>query len=97
MINIINGDEADLRYGVTSKRTLAVEVIPARAGNSPLVFCKYDGDKIKDMWVLARSLVPNYKANYSITFSKWLLHWARKVIYQGRLVNCLGLRQCKNK
>ena len=59
MINIINSDEADLRYGVTAKRTLAVEVIPAKAGNSPLAFCKYDGDKIKDTFVLARSLVPN--------------------------------------
>ena len=93
MIDIFNSDEAGLRYGVTAKKTLAVEVIPVRAGNSPLVFCKYDGDRMKDTWVLARSLVPSYKANYSISFSKWLLHWARKVIYQGRLANCLGLRQ----
>ena len=66
MINIINSDKADLRYGVTAKRTLAIKVIPARAGNSPLVFCKYDGDKIKDTWVLARSLVPTYKVNYKL-------------------------------
>ena len=77
MIDVFNNDEAGLRYGVPTKTTLAIHLKPARAGNSPLVLCKYDEDTC--ILLQARSSVPNY----SITFNKWLLHWVQKVIKEG--------------
>ena len=88
VIDIFNRDEAGMRHGVTAKMTLAIKVKPVRRE----IWRRRKKRHVGDRKVLSSKLHKTVSH-----FSKWLLHWVKKVIKEGCRIDLLLDNRTINK